>query len=205
MKGVYEMSEKNINIDSDTLDLIQASIEAGVTRGVALASKNITEELKLKNKKIYDNRLNNTKLLLVNYNNFLDHCQNAIYEIENNIKEAIEQEENTVELFDELYNMQNDTFVINSILKSKQKTKVILKHINCCLSFYEYRAKKINDLEMQRRFEVIKRLYINEKKQRYEEIAEDLNISTQTVNRDRKKAIQELSILIFGIDGVGLQ
>lgn len=199
------MSESNINIDNDTLKFIQASIEAGVSRGVEIASKNMFEELKHKNKKLYDNRLNNTKLLLENYHNFVDYCKKAVYEVENNIKEAIAKEESMVELFDELYNIQDDTFTVNSILKSKEKTKVILKHIDCCLNFYEYRAIKSNDLEMRRRYEVIKRLYINKEKQKYEEIANELNISTKTVNRDKKKAIRELSVLFFGIDGVGLQ
>ena len=199
------MSESKINIDNDTLKFIQASIEAGVARGVEIASKNMCEELKYKNKKLYDNRLNNTKLLLENYHNFVDHCKKAVYEVENNIKEAIAKEESMVELFSELYNMQDDTFTVNSILKSKEKTKVILKHIDCCLTFYEYRANETKDLEMQRRNEVIKRLYINENKQKYEDIANELNISTKTVNRDKKKAIRELSVLFFGIDGIGLQ
>ena len=199
------MSESNINIDNDILKFIQASIEAGVSRGVEIASKNMCEELKHKNKNMYDNRLNNTKLLLENYHNFADYCEKAVHEIENNIKEAIAKEESTIELFSELYNMQDDTFTINSILKSKEKTKVILQHINCCLNFYEYRANKTYDLEMQRRNEVIKRLYINEDKQKYEDIANELNISTKTVNRDKKKAIRELSVLFFGIDGIGLQ
>ena len=47
-------------------------------------------------------------------------------------------------------------------------------------------------------------LYINEEPMSYEEISEELNCSTKTINNTKKAAIKELSVLIFGIDGVKL-
>ena len=52
--------------------------------------------------------------------------------------------------------------------------------------------------------QVIKMLYINENPMTYEEIAEELNCSTKTINNTKKAAIKELSVLFFGIDGVKL-
>lgn len=79
-----------------------------------------------------------------------------------------------------------------------------MDHINLCLDFFQAKAIKTNNQEMIRRYNVISDLYINETPMTYEEIAEIEHISQKTVNRDRKKAIEELSVLIFGIDGLDL-
>ena len=47
-------------------------------------------------------------------------------------------------------------------------------------------------------------LYINEETMTYEEISEELDCSTKTINNTKKAAIRELSVLLFGIDGVKL-
>ena len=39
----------------------------------------------------------------------------------------------------------------------------------------------------------------------FEDIADMLYISTKTVNRDRKAAIKELSVLLFGIEGLRIK
>lgn len=198
------MGKKKIEIDQDTLSVIENSITAGVNEGVKRAMLEYDKAQKNKSKIKYDKRLRNTKLLLKNYREFCEHCEKAVYSTENAVKKEIKEGNNTVELFEELYNLQDDALIVTSILKSKERTKIILEHIKLCLEFYEHKAAKTKNLEMQRRYDVIKRLYINEETESYEEISEILHISTKTVDRDRRKATQELSVLLFGIDGLDL-
>lgn len=198
------MSEKKIEIDNDILFLIEKMIESGVNEGIQKGLKQYDNMQKNKTKFRYDKRLKNTRLLLKNYRSFVEHCDNAKYLVENPIKKEIEKDNLKVQLFDDFYNLQDDAYIVASILKSKEKTRIILDHINLCLDFFQAKAIKTNNQEMIRRYNVISDLYINETPMTYEEIAEIEHISQKTVNRDRKKAIEELSVLIFGIDGLDL-
>ena len=198
------MSEKKIEIDKDILFLIEKMIESGVNEGIQKGLKQYDNMQKNKTKFRYDKRLRNTRLLLKNYRSFVEHCDNAKYLVENPIKKEIEKDNLKVQLFDDFYNLQDDAYIVASILKSKEKTRIILDHINLCLDFFQAKAIKTNNQEMIRRYNVISDLYINETPMTYEEIAEIEHISQKTVNRDRKKAIEELSVLIFGIDGLDL-
>lgn len=198
------MSEKKIEIDNDILFLIEKMIESGVNEGIQKGLKQYDNMQKNKTKFRYDKRLRNTRLLLKNYRSFVEHCDNAKYLVENPIKKEIEKDNLKVQLFDDFYNLQDDAYIVASILKSKEKTRIILDHINLCLDFFQAKAIKTNNQEMIRRYNVISDLYINETSMTYEEIAEIEHISQKTVNRDRKKAIEELSVLIFGIDGLDL-
>lgn len=198
------MSEKKIEIDNDILFLIEKMIESGVNEGIQKGLKQYNNMQKNKTKFRYDKRLRNTRLLLKNYRSFVEHCDNAKYLVENPIKKEIEKDNLKVQLFDDFYNLQDDAYIVASILKSKEKTRIILDHINLCLDFFQAKAIKTNNQEMIRRYNVISDLYINETPMTYEEIAEIEHISQKTVNRDRKKAIEELSVLIFGIDGLDL-
>lgn len=172
----------------------------GVKRAMMTYDKEKRDNLKIK----YDKRLRNTGLLLRNYRNFKEYCNNAIYEVKEAVKENVKTESNYLEIFDEIYNMDNDTTIVQSILKAKERTSIILQHIDNCIKFYEYKALNSDNIELKRRLEVIKRLYINDKIETFEEIAKYLNISTKTVNRDRKKATEELAPLFFGVDGIKL-
>lgn len=198
------MSEKKIEIDNDILFLIEKMIESGVNEGIQKGLKQYDNMQKNKTKFRYDKRLRNTRLLLKNYRSFVEHCDNAKYLVENPIKKEIEKDNLKVQLFDDFYNLQDDAYIVASILKSKEKTRIILDHINLCLDFFQAKAIKTNNQEMIRRYNVISDLYINETPMTYEEIAKIEHISQKTVNRDRKKAIEELSVLIFGIDGLDL-
>lgn len=198
------MSEKKVEVDNDILFLIEKAIESGVNEGIQRGLKQYDNIQKNKTKFRYDKRLRNTRLLLKNYRSFVEHCDNAKYLVENPIKKEIEKDNLKVQLFDDFYNLQDDAYIVASILKSKEKTRIILDHINLCLDFFQAKAIKTNNQEMIRRYNVISDLYINETPMTYEEIAEIEHISQKTVNRDRKKAIEELSVLIFGIDGLDL-
>lgn len=198
------MSEKRVEIDNDILFVIEKMIESGVNEGIQKGLKQYDNLQKNKTKFRYDKRLRNTRLLLKNYRSFVEHCDNAKYLVENPIKKEIEKDSLKIQLFDDFYNLQDDAYIVSSILKSKEKTRIILDHINLCLDFFQAKALKTNNQEMIRRYNVISDLYIKETPMTYEEIAEVEHISQKTVNRDRKKAIEELSVLIFGIDGLDL-
>ena len=182
---------KEYVVDKENLDIIKQMVVEATENAV----KQIEKERQDKIKSRYDRRLRNTEMLLRNYNNFKEHAGNATYceEIE---KDGLEEDMD--------YDKDIDNLFINSILKTKKRTEIMLQHIDNCIEYYTYKCLASDRDDIQRRIQVIKMLYINEEPMSYEEISEELNCSTKTINNTKKAAIKELSVLIFGIDGVKL-
>ena len=192
------MSEekKKIEIEPELLYVIQNSITVGVNEGVKRAVERIEAEKQLANKIKYDNRVKNTKLLLSNYRNFKKHINTAIY-----TEEQLETEEIS-DILDKIGidAQEYDKTIVESILKSKKRTEIIIEHIDTILAAYMLRARSRDDLELKRRAEVIEKLYVDGMKM--SQISKEVHSSISTVKRDRDRATKEIAILMFGIDGI---
>ena len=176
---------------------IHEIVEEAATKATLNALKCLKSEEREKEKKRYDRRLRNTELLLKNYRNFKEHAENAIY---------LDTELENASLEDKFDEDDNDKMYINSILKTKKRTQIILKHIDRCLEYYECKCLSSEKEEVQRRIKVIKMLYIDDEKMSYLEVAKKLGeISTKTIERAKKAALPELAALFFGIDGLKLK
>jgi hypothetical protein len=174
-RGIDNMAVKKDN---------QSKLEKIANLAAEQAVKKYHDQEKEKKK---DYRFRNTRLLLKNYNLFRDHLKNA----KSNIKEVNDVID--IKSYDE------DELYINSIRKSKLKTLIILSHIEVALEQLKWNMEEKNQLE---KYQVIEDIYINQNT--YEEIAEKLNCNSMTVRRWEKEATNELSILLFGIDGMKL-
>lgn len=182
--------------DAGDAKIIHEIVEEAATKATLNALKCLKSEEREKEKKRYDRRLRNTELLLKNYRNFKEHAENAIY---------LNTELENASLEDKFDEDDNDKMYINSILKTKKRTQIILKHIDRCLEYYECKCLSSEKEEVQRRIKVIKMLYIDDEKMSYLEVAKKLGeISTKTIERAKKVALSELTVLFFGIDGVKL-
>lgn len=175
-----------VNIDKETLEDVVKQV---------LTEYNRQQYERLKVKK--DRRLRNTRLLLRNYNNFFEHCKNAIY-----MKEELE-EEDPIEILMES-EFEDDLF-INSIKRTSIRTKIILDHIESIMDYYRFKANNSKDEKFIRRLKIIELIYFNEENYSYEQLAEMFYVDSRTVSRDVKKAIEELSVLLFGIDGLKVE
>jgi DNA-directed RNA polymerase specialized sigma subunit len=173
---------------------IEKIVEIGVQVGVREALDRISKEKEEKRKSRYDRRLRNTDLLLKNYNKFVAHCNTAIY-TSKQLKQA-----NAVDLLDEVED-QDDEVYVQSIMRTKERTFIIVNHIKRIISYYKFITR--SEPENERKFNVIVGLYVNKKT--FCELGKELYCSTKTVERDRKEAIEELSVLIFGVDGLKLE
>ena len=181
-----QQSEKKLIVfDKENLEILKDMVSEATENAVKLIERQKQEKIKGK----YDRRLRNTETLLKNYNNFKEHIENSIYAT-SQIKD-----ENIVEDMD--YDEEIEDTFVNSILKSKERTKIMMAHIDNCLEYYTLKCLSSKREDIQRRIQVIKMLYSNEKTKTYEEISEELNCSTKTINNTKREAIKELSALFF--------
>lgn len=107
----------------------------------------------------------------------------------------------------ELPELDDDTplskyeLTLYSLLGYRARSKEMVLFVNQVLARY----KKICDNgtpEQHRRYQVIKRLYIDTPATTRRNLAKLFSVDEATISRDEKKCVQELSIMIFGVDGL---
>lgn len=147
------------------------------------------EEQEKEKQKKYDRRLRNIKLLLRNYRTFVSHCADIKLEI-NELNKKLDLDE-----------LDTNEFAIESIKRSKVRTLAMVKFINKMLAVYKVMCEE-EGLEAKRRYEVIQALYIDNPKKSIKNISNVHFLSEKTIRRDRDKACEDLSVLMFGVDSV---
>lgn len=139
-----------------------------------------------------DRRIFNTRLLLRNYHNFKNRCEE--------LKESnkIETEE------DPFIEIAGEYLSVESLTRSSTRTMKMLNFIDKMLEFYKHDCER-QGKEALRKYNTLMCFYIDEDKKTYDDLAELHNINERTVRRDLNEAVQALSVLVFGIDGLRIQ
>lgn len=139
----------------------------------------------------------NTRLLLQHYRSLNSHYANAVWESD---KDVADEFLDIMELM--CGNGYSETVVVDTIKKSSEKTRIIMQHVNKMLDIYHKQCEKSKYTEDMRHWCVIKGLYLLPEKVSVDDIAERENINRRTVYKDVDAAVEDLTMLLFGIDGV---
>ncbi len=179
--------------------MLDIAIQKGVAAGVQAADERMEANRQRERKGRYDRRLHNTRLLLKSYRAFRHHALGAVSSggQVNGVKE------NAVDILDSLDDVRiDDTLYIESIKRSRQRTQIILEHIDEMLRYWRIDCEQSGKDEALRRYRIIMDTYIRDDPVPAEELAEREHIERRTVYKDIKAAMRPLSALIFGIDGI---
>ena len=174
-------------------EILAEAMQLGIKFGIEKAIETMEKIKQEKCKQRFDRRLRNIELLLKNYRNFKIHVKDAI-------GDSLKQR--SLEVFEEFETFEYDEqLYIDAIKKSKERTAIMVKHIDNMLDMYKAIAqvKKKDDI---RKYNVIEALYISDEEKNVSEIAKDLHIDRATVFRYKNEALESLTVLIFGIDGL---
>lgn len=172
--------------------MLERAIECGVESGVKAALEHIEQERARQKKGRHDRRLRNTRLLLQNYRMFAAHAEGAV----------CTSEENAIELLDDLDDYShNGELYVESVKRSKERTRIILRHIDRMLEIYRVVCQQSSETEYRRYCELYD-LYIAPEREKPDQIAKKYAVEVRTIYKDVKLAIEPLSSLIFGIDSL---
>lgn len=174
------MGKKRAKAVSGEINMTPDQIEGIVT--LAIDRYKATEK-----RMIQKNRFHNTELLLRHYNSLKAHYDNAIDNLQQ-VQDIVDFEYTDE---DELY--------IKSIRRSKSRTLIMIAHINAAVEELEERLVVEGQPE---KFMVIREVYFEGKT--FAKMAEKLNCSEMTVRRWKNEMIEEISLLLFGIEGLKL-
>ena len=179
--------------------MLDIAIQKGVAAGVQAADERMEANRQRERKGRYDRRLHNTRLLLKSYRALRHHALGAVA----TGSQANGARENAVDVLDSLDDARiDDTLYIESIKRSRQRTQIILEHIDEMLRYWRIDCEQSGKEEALRRYRIVMDTYIRDDPIPPEELAEREHIERRTVYKDIKAAMRPLSALIFGIDGI---
>lgn len=171
-------------------ELVKMAAEVAAAKAIETVEKERVKSRKQRK----DWRLRNTRLLLEHYQEFKLHAENSFYDIQ----KAIESANQEAATYTEEISTKKDLYV-KSIMLSAGRTGTLMEHVNQMLNLYCLQCQN-SSTEKQRRFRIIEKRYLGYKDKSIQDIAKEENIDKSTIYRDIEAAINDLSILIFGID-----
>lgn len=181
---------------------LEELVQFSVAQGMAAYETCVKEEQKAAEKKKYDNKLHSTKLLMEHYREFKQHEENAV----SDLYAALNVSDDIYDILGMMqgYGKNPSVNKVESIEKSAFRTKLIMTHVNSMLTVYRKNCEGSQVPELVRRYRVVMAVYVAPERKSIEQIAEEECCDIATVYRDKKKALEDLAALIFGIDGIKL-
>ncbi len=180
-------------MEKSVKNIVKIAAEAGA----AAAMEKLEAERKKQNETRRDKRLYNTRLLLRNYRELKSYVDMAVYQVEQ------DDTEDAIDLLDLAMNRAvSGELQIDSIKRSVKRTATVMRHIDKMLDLYSVYCSQSLKPEEKRHYRVVKALYIDYPQLSVCEIAEREGIVERTVYKDVDAAVEKLSALIFGIEGI---
>jgi len=96
-----------------------------------------------------------------------------------------------------------ETLEVSCICSMRRKTGLMMSHVDKMLAAYEALCKEAVNPDEARRWEALNLRYIDEDRLSVDEIAERLNIDKRTFYRDINRAMEDMAVLLFGIEAIG--
>ena len=172
-------------------------------KAAAIGAKEALKTFKQERKKEYsgraDRRLRNTKLLLRNYHMLKEHAEKSVFG-------RTQMEESARDILESMMSMYNNEVIIESIKRSATRTAVIVSHIDTMFGLYAVYCNQAQNRDIEkRRYEVVWDMYMADETLSAKEIAEKQHMSKDNVYADIRVAIERLTALIFGVDGLNVR
>jgi hypothetical protein len=163
------------------------------------AAKEAIKELKAEEKANRKKQIfQNANVLLEHYLDLKAYCDNAVYS---------GYMPNEGEDDDFMIDTDGEEITIKSIKASRELTLIFIAHIDMALSLLQKKCELKDDMD---KYRVIEMLHLAPGLQeliwseRILVVCEKVNCSETTVRRWRNEMVKELSVFLFGIDGLKL-
>jgi len=177
------MIERNESNKSKSEEIALAAAREAISEFVA-------KEKADKKKQIFQN----TNVLLEHYLDLKDYCNNAVY------KGRFADEEDSICI-------DGYEITIKSVKSNRETTLIIISHVDVALALLK---KKCHAKGMDEKYKVIESLHLDKSQQavpwseRISLVSDDLCCGETTVRRWRNEMVKDLSVFLFGVDGLKL-
>ena len=181
----YNISERELQ------EMMRRASEAGIA-----AYKNEHEET---TRRKAGRLLYRTKTLLERYTQLNEYAQNSVYTLER--AEEVNEGIADLEVLTK-FGIFDDDKTLHNLKRSVVTVNMVMAHVNTMLEVYRKECESSASKVKQRQYRVIEYLYLSENKLNTKEIAELEGEDVRTIQNDAKQAREDLTALIFGLNGV---
>lgn len=144
----------------------------------------IMKDREAEKNKFKERAFHNTRLLLKKYHKLKAHSEI--------VEEQIEINQGSF--------WEHKWLNLDMLMQNKAKTVKLMKHVDIALKVYKESCLNSNKQEEKRRWRVINKRFIEYPLLSEEKLAEQMHMDRSTVNRTCRDAIEDLSVILFGID-----
>ena len=178
-----------------TEEQMKKLIQTASTTGIEAYKKEHRETEKKKiNRLLY-----RTKVLLEKYTELNEYANNSVYTLEQaeEVNEGIADLETLTK-----FGIFDDDKTLHNLKRSVVTVNMIMAHVNTMLEIYRRTCESSASRVKQRQYRVIEKMYLSDQKMTTQEIAELEGEDIRTIQNDAKAAREDLTALIFGLDGL---
>lgn len=192
---VYEMAEKGGKTYSITEKQLNSIIKKASEAGIEAYKT----EHKESTKKKVDKMRYKTKVLLEKYTYLMEYANNSIYTLEQarKVNDGIAD----IELLTK-FGIFDDDKTLHNLERGVMTVNMLMTHVNNMLEVYRQTCEGSASRTKQRQYRVIFNMYLTKEKMTTKEIADLEQEELRTIQNDAKAAREDLTALIFGIDGI---
>ena len=178
-----------------TEDEIKAICEEAATRGV----KKYIDESEKTERQRSSSLLYNTKVLLENYWKFKAYIEKSVKTLED--ATGVELSDRDIDIM-RIFGIVEDDRHIHSVQRSVTIMTMLMAHVDRMLDVYRASCEGSASAVEQRKWQVIERMYLREKKMSTNQIAAEFSIDPRAIREDARLAREDIKVLLFGIEAI---
>lgn len=143
--------------------------------------------------------LYNTKVLLENYRKLKRYIERATANLEDVI--AYNYPDYSLQML-EILGLRVEDQKSYTIAKGVAMTKILMNHVERMIHEYQTECENSGSPVMQRRWDVISKMYLEDQKMDTKRLAEKYCVDPRVIQADAKQGREDIKILLFGIEAL---
>lgn len=182
-----------------TYSITEAQLEDMIKKASEAGAEAYKKEQSQSTRRKVDRMLYKTKVLLAKYTWLKAYAKNSVYTLEQ--AEKVNDGMADIEVLTKFGIFDNDK-TLHNLKRGVITVNMLMTHVDNMLEVYRENCESSASKTKQRQYRVVYNMYLAEEKKTTKEIAEMECEEVRTIQNDAKAAREDLTALIFGLDGI---
>lgn len=185
--------------NSKTYSITEAQLEDMIKKASEAGAEAYKKEQSQSTRRKVDRMLYKTKVLLEKYTWLKAYAKNSVYTLEQ--AEKVNDGMADIEVLTK-FGIFDDDKTLHNLKRGVITVNMLMTHVDNMLEVYRENCESSASKTKQRQYRVVYNMYLAEEKKGTKEIAEMECEEVRTIQNDAKAAREDLTALIFGLDGI---
>ena len=182
-----------------TYSITEAQLEDMIKKASEAGAEAYKKEQSQSTRRKVDRMLYKTKVLLEKYTWLKAYAKTSVYTLEQ--AEKVNDGMADIEVLTKFGIFDNDK-TLHNLKRGVITVNMLMTHVDNMLEVYRENCESSASKTKQRQYRVVYNMYLAEEKKTTKEIAEMECEEVRTIQNDAKAAREDLTALIFGLDGI---